>query len=307
MSDLASDRWIGRSPSPSPTARSAAIPPAPPAPTSPPTSRSRSARPRSPPPSTAGSPTCRSRSSTDARARHRHRQGRGPGARADPPRRRPHHGPRRAGALARRQGHHRPGDRERLVLRLRPRRALHPRGPRRPSRRGCARSSPPATRSAPRSGTATAPSATTRRLGEPYKVELVEAIPEADPVRMYWHGPWQDLCRGPHLANTGQVPADAFKLMSIAGAYWRGDSRRPMLQRIYGVAFRTRADLDAYLHQLEEAAKRDHRRLGQGDGPLPPAAGGAGVGLLAPERLHALARRSRPTSAAGSTPTAMSR
>ena len=100
-------------------------------------------------------------------------------------------------------------------------------------------------------------------LGESYKVELVEAIPAGDPVRMYWHGPWQDLCRGPHLANTGQVPADAFKLMSIAGAYWRGDSRRPMLQRIYGVAFRTKADLDAYLHQLEEAAKRDHRRLGK--------------------------------------------
>ncbi len=100
-------------------------------------------------------------------------------------------------------------------------------------------------------------------LGENYKVELVEAIPEADPVRMYWHGHWQDLCRGPHLANTGQVPSDAFKLMSIAGAYWRGDSRRPMLQRIYGVAFRTRADLEAYLHQLEEAQKRDHRRLGK--------------------------------------------
>ena len=74
---------------------------------------------------------------------------------------------------------------------------------------------------------------------EPYKVELVEAIPAADPIRMYWHGPWQDLCRGPHLANTGQVPADAFKLTSIAGAYWRGNSRRPMLQRIYGVAFRS--------------------------------------------------------------------
>ncbi|MFO1208000.1 MAG: threonine--tRNA ligase [Amaricoccus sp.] len=98
---------------------------------------------------------------------------------------------------------------------------------------------------------------------EPYKVELVEAIPAADPIRMYWHGPWQDLCRGPHLANTGQVPADAFRLMSIAGAYWRGDSRRPMLQRIYGVAFRTRAELDAYLHRLEEAAKRDHRKLGR--------------------------------------------
>ena len=98
-------------------------------------------------------------------------------------------------------------------------------------------------------------------LGEHYKVELVQAIPGADPIRMYWHGAWQDLCRGPHLAHTGQVPADAFKLMSIAGAYWRGDSRRPMLQRIYGVAFRARPDLDAYLHQLEEAAKRDHRRL----------------------------------------------
>ena len=98
---------------------------------------------------------------------------------------------------------------------------------------------------------------------EPYKVELVEAIPGVDPIKMYWHGPWQDLCRGPHLANTGQVPPDAFKLMSIAGAYWRGNSRRPMLQRIYGVAFRTRADLDAYLTQLEEAAKRDHRKLGR--------------------------------------------
>lgn len=100
-------------------------------------------------------------------------------------------------------------------------------------------------------------------LGEPYKVELVEAIPAADPIRMYWHGPWQDLCRGPHLAHTGQVPADGFKLMSIAGAYWRGDSRRPMLQRIYGVAFRSRDDLKAYLHQLQEAQKRDHRKLGR--------------------------------------------
>ncbi len=100
-------------------------------------------------------------------------------------------------------------------------------------------------------------------LNEPFKVELVQAIPGADPIRMYWHGPWQDLCRGPHLAHTGQVPADAFKLMSIAGAYWRGDSARPQLQRIYGVAFRDRDDLKAYLHRLEEAAKRDHRKLGR--------------------------------------------
>ncbi len=98
---------------------------------------------------------------------------------------------------------------------------------------------------------------------EPYKVELVEAIPGDEPLRMYWHGHWQDLCRGPHLQNTGQVPGDAFKLMSIAGAYWRGDSSRAMLQRIYGVAFQNKEKLKAHLHMLEEAAKRDHRKLGR--------------------------------------------
>jgi threonyl-tRNA synthetase len=100
-------------------------------------------------------------------------------------------------------------------------------------------------------------------LGEPYKVELIEAIPGDEPLRMYWHGHWQDLCRGPHLQNTGQVPGDAFKLMSIAGAYWRGDSNRAMLQRIYGVAFTGKEKLRAYLTMLEEAAKRDHRKLGR--------------------------------------------
>ncbi|MDP5084213.1 MAG: threonine--tRNA ligase [Yoonia sp.] len=99
--------------------------------------------------------------------------------------------------------------------------------------------------------------------GEPYKVELIESIPGNEPLRMYWHGQWQDLCRGPHLQNTGQVPADAFKLMSIAGAYWRGDSDRAMLQRIYGVAFTNKEGLKAHLHMLEEAAKRDHRKLGR--------------------------------------------
>jgi threonyl-tRNA synthetase len=98
---------------------------------------------------------------------------------------------------------------------------------------------------------------------EPYKVELIESIPGDEPLRMYWHGDWQDLCRGPHLQHTGQVPADAFKLMSIAGAYWRGDSNRPMLQRIYGTAFRNKEDLKSHLHRLEEAAKRDHRKLGR--------------------------------------------
>jgi threonyl-tRNA synthetase len=99
--------------------------------------------------------------------------------------------------------------------------------------------------------------------GEPYKVELVGMIPEGQPIRMYWHGHWQDLCRGPHLQHTGQLPADAFKLMSVAGAYWRGDSNRPMLQRIYGAAFQNRDDLKKYLTFLEEAEKRDHRRLGR--------------------------------------------
>ncbi|MGH1367153.1 MAG: threonine--tRNA ligase [Maritimibacter sp.] len=100
--------------------------------------------------------------------------------------------------------------------------------------------------------------------GENYKVELVGMIPDdGQPIRMYWHGEWQDLCRGPHLQHTGQVPADAFKLMKVAGAYWRGDSDRPMLQRIYGVAFQNRDGLKKYLTFLEEAEKRDHRRLGR--------------------------------------------
>ncbi|CUI01850.1 threonine--tRNA ligase [Leisingera aquaemixtae] len=98
---------------------------------------------------------------------------------------------------------------------------------------------------------------------EPYKVELIESIPGDEPLRMYWHGDWQDLCRGPHLQHTGQLPGDAFKLMSIAGAYWRGDSSRAMLQRIYGVAFTGKEKLKAHLTMLEEAAKRDHRKLGR--------------------------------------------
>ncbi|RYH02323.1 threonine--tRNA ligase [Salipiger sp. IMCC34102] len=99
--------------------------------------------------------------------------------------------------------------------------------------------------------------------GEPYKVELIESIPGDEPLRMYWHGDWQDLCRGPHLQHTGQVPGDSWRLMSIAGAYWRGDSKRAQLQRIYGVAFTNKEDLRAHLNMLEEAAKRDHRKLGR--------------------------------------------
>jgi threonyl-tRNA synthetase len=102
-----------------------------------------------------------------------------------------------------------------------------------------------------------------RGRGEPFKLELIDRIPEGEDLRMYWHGDWQDLCRGPHLQHTGQVPADAFKLTHVAGAYWLGDASRPMLQRIYGVAFRNRDDLKAHLTMLEEAAKRDHRKLGR--------------------------------------------
>ena len=98
---------------------------------------------------------------------------------------------------------------------------------------------------------------------EPFKVELLDRIPEGEPIRMYWHGDWQDLCRGPHLASTGQLPADAFKLTHVAGAYWLGDNTRPMLQRIYGLAFRTKDELKAHMTMLEEAAKRDHRKLGR--------------------------------------------
>ena len=98
---------------------------------------------------------------------------------------------------------------------------------------------------------------------EPYKVQLINDIPENEKILMYWHGYWQDLCRGPHLANTGQIPGDCFKLMSIAGAYWKGDSKNKMLQRIYGVAFRNRDELKKYLNFLEEAQKRDHRKIGK--------------------------------------------
>ncbi len=99
--------------------------------------------------------------------------------------------------------------------------------------------------------------------GEPFKIELINRIPEGEDLRMYWHGDWQDLCRGPHLAHTGQVPADAFKLTHVAGAYWLGDASRPLLQRIYGLAFKNRDDLKAHMTMLEEAAKRDHRKLGR--------------------------------------------
>jgi threonyl-tRNA synthetase len=99
-------------------------------------------------------------------------------------------------------------------------------------------------------------------IGENYKVEIIEAIPEGEPVSVYRQGEWFDVCRGPHLPSTGRL-GKAFKLMKLAGAYWRGDSSNAMLQRIYGTAWRDKNELDAYLHRLEEAEKRDHRKLGK--------------------------------------------
>ncbi len=97
---------------------------------------------------------------------------------------------------------------------------------------------------------------------EGFKVELVDAIPPGEDLKIYRQGEWFDLCRGPHMTSTGKV-GTAFKLMKVAGAYWRGDSNNPMLTRIYGTAWATKEDLDAYIHRLEEAERRDHRRLGR--------------------------------------------
>src|SRR5271167_1655318 len=101
-----------------------------------------------------------------------------------------------------------------------------------------------------------------RDKGEAFKVELVDAIPGNEPIKIYYQGDWFDLCRGPHMTSTGKI-GNAFKLMKVAGAYWRGDSNDPMLTRIYGTAFAKQEDLDAYLKQIEEAEKRDHRKLGR--------------------------------------------
>ncbi|MCS6939989.1 MAG: threonine--tRNA ligase [Roseiflexaceae bacterium] len=109
---------------------------------------------------------------------------------------------------------------------------------------------------------------------QPYKLELIEGLLRGQDeygeqgsssavISTYKHDTFEDLCRGPHLEHTGQIPPDAFKLMSVAGAYWRGDSSRPMLQRIYGTAWNSKEELDAYLHRLEEAKRRDHRRIGK--------------------------------------------
>ena len=101
-----------------------------------------------------------------------------------------------------------------------------------------------------------------KEKGETYKAELIEAIPENEDVSIYFHGDWHDLCRGPHLSSTGKI-GKFFKLTKVSGAYWRGDSNNEMLQRIYGTSWATQKDLDEYLKRIEEAEKRDHRKLGK--------------------------------------------
>ena len=101
-----------------------------------------------------------------------------------------------------------------------------------------------------------------KSIGEHYKAEIIEDLPEDEPISVYSQGQFTDLCLGPHLPSTGKL-GDAFKLMKVAGAYWRGHSRNEMLQRIYGTCWRNKKELKAYLHRLEEAEKRDHRRLGR--------------------------------------------
>ena len=101
-----------------------------------------------------------------------------------------------------------------------------------------------------------------KKKGEIYKAELIEAIPKNEDVSIYFHGDWHDLCRGPHLPSTGKI-GKYFKLTKVSGAYWRGDSNNEMLQRIYGTSWATQKDLDEYLKRIEEAEKRDHRKLGK--------------------------------------------
>ena len=101
-----------------------------------------------------------------------------------------------------------------------------------------------------------------KNKGEFYKAELIESIPQNEEVSIYFHGEWHDLCRGPHLSSTGKV-GKFFKLTKVAGAYWRGDSNNEMLQRIYGTSWASQRDLDSYLKRIEEAEKRDHRKLGK--------------------------------------------
>ena len=120
-----------------------------------------------------------------------------------------------------------------------------------------------------------------------YKAEIIESIPANEDLSLYSQGEFTDLCRGPHVPGTDKLRA--FKLMKVAGAYWRGDSNNQMLSRIYGTAWLNDKDLKAHLFQIEEAEKRDHRKIGKTLEPVPPAGRSAGHGVLAPEGLGAVA------------------
>ena len=159
-----------------------------------------------------------------------------------------------------------------------------------------------ATRPSPRKcGSATARATSFAKKGEMFKVELVDAIPEDQDLKIYFQGDWFDLCRGPHMPSTGQV-GDAFKLTKLAGAYWRGDSRTASsCSASTAPPGANRQELDAYLRMIEEAEKRDHRKHRPRDGAVPSAGGGARPGVLAPEGLGDLALRWKPTCAAAST------
>ena len=149
----------------------------------------------------------------------------------------------------------------------------------------------PSTRScAPTASTSTSPERASPSEQQPYKLELVEALPDGE-ISLYTQDGFEDLCRGPHLQTT--KPIKAFKLLSTAGAYWRGDSDKPMLTRIYGTAFFNQADLDAYLQRMEEARRRDHRRLGRELDLFHFSDVVAGLAVLAPQGHGHLERADR--------------
>ena len=124
-----------------------------------------------------------------------------------------------------------------------------------------------------------------REKNEPYKVELIEDLPEDATISFYKQGEFTDLCAGPHLDSTGRVKGNAIKLMSCTGAYWRGDTNRKMLQRIYGTSFLKKEELEAYLNRLEEAKKRDHRKLGRELGLFMMADEGPGFPFFLPKGM----------------------
>ena len=125
-----------------------------------------------------------------------------------------------------------------------------------------------------------------KSMGEHYKAEIIESIPTNEVLSLYKQGDFIDLCRGPHVPSTSKLKV--FKLMKLAGAYWRGDSNNEMLQRVYGTAWENKKDLEDYLYRLEEAEKRDHRKIGKGAGPFSHPRGSPRDGFLAPQGMGSI-------------------